>query len=132
MAWYYKQIREKVEKCQICKRYRNQQGKEPLMLHEVPDRPWQTVAADLFVFRTDKYLALVDYYSKYFELNQLLDDTSNTVVNVLKQHFARHGIPEMLYTDNGPEFASKIFSVFARNYHFQNVTSSPRLPQSNG
>ena len=50
------------------------------MPHEVPDRPWQTVAADLFVFGTDKYLVLVDYYSKYFELNQLLDDTSNTVV----------------------------------------------------
>ena len=46
------------------------------MPHEVPDRPWQTVAADLFVFGTDKYLVLVDYYSKYFELNQLLDGTS--------------------------------------------------------
>ena len=127
-----KQIQEKLEQCQICNRYRNQQGKEPLMPHEVLDRPWKMEAADLFVFGTDKYSVLVDYYSKYFELNQLLDGTSNTVVNVFKQYFARHGIPEMLYTDNGPEFASKEFSVFAKNYQFQHVTSSPRFPQSNG
>ena len=127
-----KQIQEKVEKCQICNRYRNKQVKEPLMPHEVPGRPWQTLAGDLFVFGTDKYLVLVDYYSKYFELNQLSDGTSNTVVNVLKQHFARHGIPELLYSDNGPEFTRKEFCAFARNYQFQHVTSSPRFPQSNG
>ena len=102
-----KQIQKKVEKCHICNRYRNKQVKEPLMQHEVPGRPWQTLAVDLFVFGTDKYLVLVDYYSKYFELNQLSDGTSNTIVNVLKQRFARHGIPELLYSDIGPGFASK-------------------------
>ena len=38
----------------------------------------------------------------------------------------------MLYTENGPEFASKEFSVFAKTYQFQHVASSPRFPQSNG
>ncbi len=127
-----KQIQEKVEKCQICNRYRNKQVKEPLMPHQVPVQPWQNLAADMFVFGKDKDLVLVDYYSKYFELNQVLDGTSNTVVSVLKQQFAKHGIPEILYTDNGPEFASKDFCTFARNYQFQHVTSSPRFPESNG
>lgn len=102
------------------------------MPHKVPDRPWKVLAADLFALGEDKYLVLVDYYSKYFELTKLVDSTSNTVVNVLQQHMSRHGIPEILYTDNGPEFASKEFSKFVRGYQFQHITSSPWFPQSNG
>ena len=126
------QIQDKVAKCQVCNRYRNKQVKEPLIPHQVPDRPWQILAADMFVLGKDKYLLLVDYYSKYFELIRVTDSTSNTVVNVLQQHLARYGLPEILYTDNGPEFASKEFFNFVRKYQFQHVTSSPTFPQSNG
>jgi transposase InsO family protein len=86
----------------------------------------------MFVLGKDKYLLLVDYYSKYFELIRVTDSTSNTVVNVLQQHLARYGLPEILYTDSGPEFASKGFFNFVRKYQFQHVTSSPTFPQSNG
>jgi hypothetical protein len=79
---------------------------EPLMPHQVPDRPWQILAADMFVLGKDKYLVLVDYYSKYFELTGVTDSTSNTVVNVLQQHLAIYGLPETLYTDTGPEFST--------------------------
>ena len=102
------------------------------MPHQVPDRPWQILAADMFVLGKDKYLVLVDYYSKYFELTGVTDSTSNTVVNVLQQHLAIYGLPETLYTDNGPEFASKEFFNFVRNYQFQHITSSQIFSQSSG
>ena len=92
-----KQVQDKVAKCQICNRHRNKRVKEPLMPHQLPDRPWQILAADMFVLGKDKYLVLVDYYSKYFELIRVTDSTSNTVVNVLQQHLARHGLPD-IYT----------------------------------
>ena len=47
-------------------------------------------------FGTSKFVVLVDYYSKYFELTQLKDRTSASVINCLKQHMSRHGIPEVL------------------------------------
>ena len=50
----------------------------------------------------------------------------------LKRHFARYGIPEVLRTDNGPQFASNAFRNFSREWSFSHVTSSPRYPQSNG
>ena len=65
------QIKEKVAKCEICNKYRNCQMKEPLLPHPVPDRPWQVLAADLLVLPQGKFVVLVDYYSKYFELTQL-------------------------------------------------------------
>lgn len=54
------------------------------MPHKVPDRPWKVLAADLFALGEDKYLVLVDYYSKYFKLTKLVDSTSNTVMNALQ------------------------------------------------
>ena len=79
-----------------------------------------------------KFFVVVDYYSKYFELTQLKDRTSASVINCLKQHMSRHGIPEVLHSDNGPEFSSLEFQRFAKQYQFQHVTSSPRFLQSNG
>ena len=35
-------------------------------------------------------------------------------------------------TDNGPQFFSAEFSVFARIWEFDHVTFSPKYPQSNG
>ncbi|KAJ8346672.1 hypothetical protein SKAU_G00280730 [Synaphobranchus kaupii] len=46
--------------------------------------------------------------------------------------FARHGIPETVVTDNGPQFTGGDKKVFAADYGFDHVTSSPRYPQSNG
>ena len=126
------QIKKKVAKCEICNKYRNCQIKEPLLPHPLPDRPWQVLAADLFVLPQGKFVVLVDYYSKYFELTQLKDSTSATLINCLQQHMSRHGIPEILYSDNGLEFSSLEFRQFVKAYQFQHVTSSCRFPQSNG
>ena len=49
-----------------------------------------------------------------------------------KSVFARHGIPEKVISDNGPQFSSREFSQFACTYCFDHLTSSPYFPQSNG
>ena len=46
--------------------------------------------------------------------------------------FSRYGIPEVLRSDNGPQYASKEFEEFAKSYEFRHETSSPLYPQSNG
>ena len=53
-------------------------------------------------------------------------------INHLKIFFARHGIPETLISDNGPQYASQEFKEFAREYEFRHTTSSPYFPQGNG
>ena len=69
---------------------------------------------DSFYMNGDSYLLLVVYYSKFFEVSVLKDTTSLTVIKCLRQNFARHGIPEELISDNGPEFSSYEFQDFAR------------------
>ena len=58
--------------------------------------------------------------------------TSKAVISKLKQHFARHGIPDKVVLDNGPQFNLDKFCRFAREWEFDHVTSSPGHAQSKG
>ena len=93
---------------------------------------WQKVATDLFTLKGTCYLVVVDYFSRYPEVIQLRSTTSGSVVEALKAIFARHGIPETVVSDNGPQYASEEFAKFAAEYSFSHITSSPHFPQSNG
>ena len=110
-----KQITEHVLNCPVCLTHRQQNAKEPLLPHNVPDRPWQFIACDLFTLDNADYLVTVDMYSKYFEVDAMPDTKSLTVTRKLKVHFARYGIPKTLKTDNGPQFSSEILPNSRQN-----------------
>lgn len=84
------------------------------------------------IFTGKTYLLIVDYYSRWPEIRLLDHLTSNTVITRLKSIFATHGIPELVISDNGPQFASHAFQNFAKEFGFTHTTSSPRYPQANG
>ena len=50
----------------------------------------------------------------------------------MKSIFARQGMPEMVVSDNAPQFASKEFAEFAAKWELSHITSSPRFPKANG
>ena len=127
-----KQIKDTVMKCSVCNTFKRNNVKEPLMCHEIPDRAWSKVGLDLFHFDQDEYLLCVDYYSKYPEIARLPQTSSKQVIIALKSMFARHGIPDVIMSDNGPQFASEEFANFAKTWEFKHITSSPGFPQSNG
>ena len=124
-------IQEMVSKCSTCSTYRNRNQKEPMIAHEIPDRPWQKLGSDLFEHKGKTYLLVVDYYSKYIETSLLQDKTAGTVIMHMKSIFARHGIPEVLVSDNMP-YNSREFKDFASSWGFKLTTSSPTYAQSNG
>ena len=125
-------IENMVQSCHTCIKHRNKQQKEPLLSHEVPHKPWQKVGTDLFKWENHDYVLVADYYSKFIEFHILPDTKSSTVVTYIKSIFSRHGIPEEVISDNGPQYASKEFAKFAEKWEFKHTTSSPRYPQSNG
>ena len=49
----------------------------------------------------------------------------------MKLLFARHGIPDVIILDSGPQYSSRQFQQFAEEYEFTHVTSSPYHPQGN-
>jgi transposase InsO family protein len=121
-----------IKSCHTCTKYRNKQQREPLLCHEIPQKPWQKVGTDLFRWENRDYVLVADYYSKFIEFLLLPDTKSSTVVTHMKSIFSRHGIPEEVVSDNGPQYSSKEFAKFAEKWEFKHTTSSPRYPQSNG
>ena len=109
-----------------------EQGKEPLICHELLTRPWEKIAVDVFDLNGTEFMVTVDYYSSFFEVDGLTSKTAEEAVKKLKAHLARHGIPDQLVSDNGQPFFSAKFQEFANSYGFEHVTSSPAYPQSNG
>ena len=123
-----KEIINKVQGCPECAKEKSPR-REPLLATPLPEFPWQVVGTDLFEYQ---YLIVVDYFSRYPEVARLTTTTSSAIITHLKSIFARHGIPETVHSDNGPQYASREFSSFAKQYCFVRLTSSPRYPQSNG
>ena len=106
--------------------------REPLLQSPLPSHPWERVTSDLFEHKKSTYLLVVDYFSRFVEIEKLTSTTSSSVITHLKAIFSRHGIPATLITDNGPQYSSEKMNKFSLTYGFQHVTSSPHYHQSNG
>lgn len=76
-------------------------------------------------------MLLVDFYSKFMEVDGLRDTRSCTVIETLKAQFSRHSIPATMQTDNGPQRSSEEFKNFCKSYSIHHVTSSQHTPHSN-
>ena len=125
------EIKQMVARCETCRKYETSNRKEPLMPHEIPSRPWEQVGVDLFKLDQKRYKIIVDYHSKLWEIDHLKSTTSTSIVLKLKHHLARHGCPDRLISDNGPQFVSAEFRKFAKEWDFQQRTSSPGNSKGN-
>lgn len=114
----YSQIVNMVNACETCLTFSNDNRKEPLMPHSIPQNPWEKVGNNLFQLYGKLYLLTVDYLSKYPEVICLpISTTSAHVINVLKQIFSRHGIPEEEVTGHDVQFNEVInFNCIAHEY----------------
>lgn len=126
-------IEDAVKSCPICQEFGQSQTPESLRPHEIPTRPWQVIATDLFNLDGKEYLLIADIYSKYPIVRKIQGHaTSACIIDTLKEVFSEQGTPEKVMSDNGPQYSSSQFKSFADEWNFTHVTSSPRYPQSNG
>ena len=112
--------------------HQDQSQSKSMIPSKLPDRPWQKVATDLFDWKGQEFVLVVEYFPRYCEIGVLRKSTSQEVISHLKAIFALHGIPEIVISNNGPQYSSAEFSKFAEEWGFSHVTSSPKYPQSNG
>ncbi len=83
-------------------------------------------------FMGTTFLVVVDACSKWPEVFSMTSTTAAQTVMVLRELFARTGVPEQLVSDNGPQFISEEFQIFLRNNGIKHVTSAPYHPATNG
>ena len=60
------EIQEKIARCNTCQQHQKQNAKEPMIPSQLPSKPWEKVATDLFTWDKSKYLIIVDYHPRFF------------------------------------------------------------------
>lgn len=130
-------IRKSVEKfidgCNFCLENRPAQRHEPLRPVEVPGGPWRKIAMDFGVDHLKrKFIVVVDYYSKWLEIEYMNTTTAEALIKVMSKMFAVHGYPEEIVSDQGPPFTGELWKRFLKERDVRQRFSSPTFAQSNG
>ena len=125
------ELEDMIKCCSTCQEHQNRQSSEPPIPHDIPDAPWQKVATDLLSLINKDYVIVADYTSKFFNLSQLKDTGSYSCYShqayILQIRYYKRS-----FSDNGPQYISRKYSKFAREWDFVHDSSSPEYPQSNG
>ena len=125
-------IEELTHHCEPCLQYQNKLKQETLIPHNIPDILWTKVGTDLFELNGKDYVIVVDYTTNFYDISQIPDKHSSTVVLHTKRIFSKFGIPKTVMSDNGPEYIGKAYERFSKQWDFAHDSSSLVYPESNG
>ena len=133
-------LQQTANNCDVCQCTKPKQQKEPLIQHASGTKPFETVTIDLFEFEGKRYLITVDYCSNFFEIDLVNTITANNLIISLKRHFSRYGIPYIVVSDFGPQFANHVnpillssqFIKFQEDWNFILKPADPGYQWQNG
>jgi transposase InsO family protein len=127
------QIKDIVSSCEVCQALRADPPKAQVHPWMFPEKPWSRLHVDYAgPIGGFMYLVLVDAYSKFPEVVKMKSTTSTSTINVLRSIFSRQGLPEVLVSDNGPQFVSSEFQKFCSLNGVVHLTSAVHKPSTNG
>ena len=78
------------------------------------------------------FLIIVDAHSKWADVIPMKSTTTEATIRVLRTKFTEWGLPQVLVSDNGPQFISDEFKKFLKSNCIEHIKSSVRHPSSNG
>ncbi|XP_026539495.1 uncharacterized protein K02A2.6-like [Notechis scutatus] len=128
-----KDIETWVGTCTKCQKSRPTTPPAPVFDWETPRGPWSRIHID-FARPTKGYtfLIIVDAYSNWLEVSVMNSTTTEVVTKQLKKLFAMHGLPDLLVSDNGPQFTALAFEQFLAEQGIRHALTAPAYPASNG
>lgn len=128
-----KDLADRVQSCPPCARSAKMPNKHLLHSWPMATQPMERIHIDIAEAKKgDFYLVMVDAYSKWPEVIRTSTVTSNFVITTLSSLFSRFGKPQLIVTDNGPQFISEEFSNFCHQQGVQHLTTAYYQSQSNG
>ena len=126
-------IEKTVSTCLVCQKIRSEPVQAPVHPWTFPSKPWSRIHIDFAgPISGTTYLVVVDAYSKFPEVVKMTSTTSTATVNALRDIFSRYGLPEIMVSDNGPQFSASEFQQFCRKNGIMHRTSAAYKPSTNG
>ena len=96
---------------------------EPIIHREIPKTPWTKIATDIFHLYNKAYVVIIDYTTRYFDIQMFDNFELHMVIKKIKHTFVMLGIPQIVINDNGLEYASSEFKQFAKEWDFKHYES---------
>ncbi|XP_015114936.1 uncharacterized protein K02A2.6-like [Diachasma alloeum] len=119
--------------CLLCLENGNKPPRNPLTVWKWPEGPQFRIQADFAGPINGKmFIIIVDAYSKWIDVREMANITSESTIEIFEDYFAVWGIPVVLVTDNGTSFTSKEFEDFVKYYGVEHIRTPPYHPASNG
>ena len=120
--------------CYGCQLVSSPANPEPIKSTPLPSGPWQDLAVDLLgpLPSGESVLVIVDYFSRYYEVEVMRSTTSERVIECLEKVFTTHGLPLSIRSDNGPQFRSEVFEQYLEDNGIEHRKTTPLWPQANG
>ena len=106
----------------------------PLRQNTMPAKPWERLYMNFcgpFPSGETLFVA-IDSYSKFPEVEVMKSTTAPAVIKRLDRIFATHGLPQKIYSDNGPPFAGQEIANYMKERGIQHHCVAPLWPQANG
>ena len=106
---------------------------EPLQSPPLPNCAWDKPKIDFYgPLPSGQYiLVIMDFYSRFPEVEILTSISAKNVIPKLDNIFARHAVPSQIISDNGPPFHSHEFHHYMIMMGIKQTTSTPLWPQGN-
>ena len=123
-------VRHRAE-CKSCVVNAPSNPASPPLPYTHPSYPFQAVCSDFFTVNGIHYLAICDRYSGWLSIFSLAKDNSKHVISVLRNYFARWGIPTNFTTDAAPVYVSREMEEFLARYGVSHRVSSSYYPVGN-
>lgn len=116
----------------MCNVYAPSQAKLPPHEPEMPEFPFQQLAADHFTWAGKDYLILVDRFSGWLNVHHCPDNTNSSyLITVLRMQFIQFGRSLQLSSDRGSKFTCGDVDAFLKKWDVEPRLSSSYNPHSN-
>ena len=125
-------ITDYISWCTICTKHKASPPAQPMLPRDIPDGPWQDIAADYMIHKGHEYLIICNAFSKYPFVYKVTSKSALSLCMHLLELISQYGPPASLSTDNGPPFASNELAEFLMCHCIEHHTSFPHFPRSNG
>ena len=127
-----------VKTCPKCQMFRSRPMPREESIPTPAEAPFVRVGLDIVgpLYTTRKnnqyIIVLVDYFTGWVEARPLQSTESSEVISFLLDVFSRHGIPEVVIEDNGPQFISSQTKGFLDIYNVYIKPATTYHPETNG
>ena len=136
--YYWPKIKDQITKfindCTICGRAKYDRNPIKQQFNLVPPatKPLEIIHIDLLSIQNEKYLTIVDVFSKYAQAYHIRDGTAISILQALLKFCTHHGLPLTIVSDNGTEFTNQLFNEFVNLHKINHHRILPHTPNENG